>query len=523
MIRDNEIIQRYVESVVDHAYKEHVHELRNEGEDGLGKQITNERMSFGKPKEVFTRADMREHIFDMLEDPRTQYVIHPEHGRMSFFNPDLKNGGFLGFAPNLNKDGHAGTFFKPEMYRHNNKFEYDINHANDNSLGVKVEPKSVTDLGWLDHMERHRAAIMSTPQLLPGEEGHAKRSFTDAETLRSDLAIDTQQADIKTTLDLSKVNAGPWVDAGITTGMAATLMYNGATPAEAAGIMLEEPINAYEQAQVGNYHPTEKLVAEAAAGGMGAYVGGAAFGLGCSVVTGGTGTIPCFIAGFAGSVGGGTLAASKGGDLYDEWREGQKTIPSMNEDGTVYEPDPELLELKDNQLVEDRAARYAALTPDDGITMAKSPYAADDQAVDTIDYAEAHERYAVIGQGPDEGITMTAKDLALENSEDFARVAIPLDNMRKGIDSDPMEMRDMWNTFSDQQVGKQIIDLADKRFPEEMGDLRLEAQERIRQQEFQKQYEREQSMLPNAGIPIEMDPTQRMMRGPDMNMGMGGM
>ncbi len=124
--------------------------------------------------------------------------------------------------------------------------------------------------------------------------------------------------------------------------------------------------------------------------------------------------------------------------------------------------------------------------------------------------------------GPDADLDITPEDLKLEATEPYMRAAIPLENMRFGIENDAVEMRDMWNSFGDPQIGQSIIGLADKRFPEEMGELRIEAAERVRQQEFLKQYEREQSMRPNAGMPIEMDPTQRMMNGPSMG-GMSGM
>lgn len=191
--------------------------------------------------------------------------------------------------------------------------------------------------------------------------------------------------------------------------------------------------------------------------------------------------------------------------------------PHETTEQAKFDGDPKIKSLHEARLGEEAEARslgYDLNDPTQSITLEQAR-----------GYAEAQEQYAVIGQGPDSHIAITAEDLALENSEDFARVAVPLDNMRKGIENDPMEMRDMWETFRDPQIGQSVIGLADKRFPEEMGELRTEAAERVRQQEFLKQYEREQAMRPNAGMPIEMDPTQRMMNGPSMGgmSGMGGL
>lgn len=191
--------------------------------------------------------------------------------------------------------------------------------------------------------------------------------------------------------------------------------------------------------------------------------------------------------------------------------------PHETAEQAKFDGDPEIKSLHEARLGEEAEARslgYDLNNPTQSVSLEQAR-----------GYAEAQEQYAVIGQGPDSHIAITPEDLALENSEDFARVAIPLDNMRKGIENDPMEMRDMWETFRDPQIGQSVIGLADQRFPEEMGELRTEAAERVRQQEFLKQYEREQSMRPNAGMPIEMDPTQRMMNGPSMGglSGMGGL
>ena len=119
-------------------------------------------------------------------------------------------------------------------------------------------------------------------------------------------------------------------------------------------------------------------------------------------------------------------------------------------------------------------------------------------------------------------------DLKLEGTEEYMRAALPLSRMQDGEEIDLMDEQDMMQSFQDPAMGPHIVELLDQRYPNEMNELRIEAAEQIKQQQFQKEYERQQSMQPNAGSPLpnSLDPTQRMMNGPGMGMSpsdMGGM
>ncbi len=82
--------------------------------------------------------------------------------------------------------------------------------------------------------------------------------------------------------------------------------------------------------------------------------------------------------------------------------------------------------------------------------------------------------------------TPTAAEASLEAGAEYAVVANVLDNLKHGYSEvEPAEMLQMYEVFQDPEIGQQIVDLADKRYPDQMIDLRLQVSEDVSNATYQ--------------------------------------
>ncbi len=349
--------------------------------------------------------------------------------------------------------------------------------------------------------------------------------------LKSASSVIESFDDVKAKLDLSKIDikGGLAVDLGIATVIGAGLIVTGSTPAEAWDVVEPDSVKIVEEVSEGDYVQAAEIAYVATAGGLG-FWGGATAGATIGAAFGGVGAVPGFFIGAGTGLLGGTGAAVGAQRVLDQSLHGEEYKPattnwnSISAEQAEFKSDPEIKGLQETGHDADKQARYRGLKPADDLTIVKGSLENNPVIAGNIaGYAPADISNALGISGPDRDLNITLDDLKLEATEEYARVAIPLDNMRKGFHVDPIEKRDMLATFQNPAVGQKVIDLADKRYPDEMNDLRIEAQERSRQLEFQRQYDLQQSMRPNTGIPLDtLDPMQRAMRGPSMGMGVSG-
>ncbi|MDH5722130.1 MAG: hypothetical protein OEY94_02265 [Alphaproteobacteria bacterium] len=151
-----DLLEQFVDSITEHAAPKHMQDLRNE--DSRGNQLSPSRAK-GEPLSAFDKEDFRTHLRETLNDPQTQYFIDESNGRITFFNETEANRSRIVFNPAQlsHGDGHAGTIMRDPVKKGAEKFAEAIEVATEN-MGYAPEIRSVSDGGWIEHLEKYKAA-----------------------------------------------------------------------------------------------------------------------------------------------------------------------------------------------------------------------------------------------------------------------------------------------------------------------------------------------------------------------------
>lgn len=160
-----DIVNLFIDSLTEHAASKHLPDLRNE--DSKGKQLSPSR-SKGEPLTAFDKEDFRQHLRQTLSDPNTTYSVDEATDRMILFNADETNRSLIVFNPDLNKDGHIGTTMRSRTKVEMGDFEDASKAARDN-MKRAPEIRSVSDGGWVEHLEKYRIQLENMPDRVLGK------------------------------------------------------------------------------------------------------------------------------------------------------------------------------------------------------------------------------------------------------------------------------------------------------------------------------------------------------------------
>ncbi|MDH5722672.1 MAG: hypothetical protein OEY94_05055 [Alphaproteobacteria bacterium] len=160
------VTELFVNSITEHAASKHLQDLRNE--DRKGNQLSPSR-SKGEPLSAFDKEDFRQHLRQTLSDPNTKYFIDESNGRITFFNENETNRSRIVFNPaQFETDGHAGTKMRQNLKEGNKEFLKSIDKATEN-MGRAPEIRSVSDGGWIEHLEKYRVQLENVPDRVLGK------------------------------------------------------------------------------------------------------------------------------------------------------------------------------------------------------------------------------------------------------------------------------------------------------------------------------------------------------------------
>lgn len=162
-----DIVELYIDSLTEHAGERRLADLRNE--NSSGNQRTGGRAK-GDPLTAFDKEDFRQHVRQSLNDPDTKYFINEADGRAVFFNGGETNNTRFTFTPAqfTEGDGHAGTLMRDSYNRGLRLFKEDFDEVVDKT-GVTPEIRSVSDGGWIEHLEGYRTQLENVPNRALGK------------------------------------------------------------------------------------------------------------------------------------------------------------------------------------------------------------------------------------------------------------------------------------------------------------------------------------------------------------------
>tara|TARA_B100001989_G_scaffold89693_2_gene62338 strand:- start:95 stop:1618 length:1524 start_codon:yes stop_codon:yes gene_type:complete len=165
---ENDVVEKYIDSLAEHAGIRRLEDLRNE--DSKGKQRTAGD-SRGGPLSAFDKEDFRQHVRQTLNDPNTKYIIDTSNDRMVFYNGSEANNARITFTPAqfTEGDGHAGTLMRDRSRKSAGIFADEIKEATKNMGGVTPEIRSVSDGGWIEHLEKYRVQLENMPDRVLGK------------------------------------------------------------------------------------------------------------------------------------------------------------------------------------------------------------------------------------------------------------------------------------------------------------------------------------------------------------------
>ncbi len=183
-MNNKDTTELFIDSLTEHAGLRRLEDIRNE--NSSGNQRTGGKAK-GDPLTAFDKEDFRTHLRNTLNDPQTQYFIDDSNGRITFFNENEANRSRIIFNPaQFETDGHAGTLMRDPVRQQSNIFNRNIAEATQNMNGVVPEVRSVSDGGWIDHLEEYRVQLENVPDRVLGK-GDLRTDYA-----RADDAVKTE-------------------------------------------------------------------------------------------------------------------------------------------------------------------------------------------------------------------------------------------------------------------------------------------------------------------------------------------
>ncbi len=161
------IVKLYIDSLAEHSGQRRLADLRNE--NSSGNQRTGGKAK-GDALTAFDKEDFRQHVRQTLNDPNTKYFINEADDRIVFFNGAEANNSRITFTPAqlTGGDGHAGTLMRDSYNRGVGRFQNELDEVVKNT-GVTPEIRSVSDGGWIEHLEGYRTQLENVPERVLGK------------------------------------------------------------------------------------------------------------------------------------------------------------------------------------------------------------------------------------------------------------------------------------------------------------------------------------------------------------------
>lgn len=182
---NKDIVELFIDSLAEHAGQSRLEDLRNE--NSSGNQRTGGKAK-GDPLSAFDKDDFRTHVRSTLTDPNSKYFIDESNGRMIFFNADEANNTRTIFNPNqfTHGDGHSGTLVRDAVKDGEKNFVRELDRSTKNMGGIAPEVRSVSNGGWIEHLEGYRTQLEIVPERVLGK-GDLRTDYARAgDTVKSD-------------------------------------------------------------------------------------------------------------------------------------------------------------------------------------------------------------------------------------------------------------------------------------------------------------------------------------------------